>query len=107
MAEKKTKKNKETKTDEVKSKYSGILLRPRVTEKASLLQVENIYVFEIAPNAGKREIIKAIKDIHKVSPIKINIVRNPAKKIFLRGKANYKGGVKKAYIHLKAGDKIK
>jgi large subunit ribosomal protein L23 len=87
-------------------KYDGILLKPRVTEKASLLQAQNVYAFEIADGSGKKEIAKAVKEAYKVTPIRINIVKNPAKSIFMKGKKGMVGGVKKAYVFLKQGDKI-
>ena len=48
----------------------------------------------------------AIKAFYKVTPEKINIVRNPSKTVFVRGKKGVKSGVKKAYVYLKEGDKI-
>jgi ribosomal protein L23 len=48
----------------------------------------------------------AIKAYYKVVPIKINVVRNPTKKVFIRGKKGIKAGVKKAYVYLKKGDKL-
>lgn len=90
----------------LKSKYADILIRPRVTEKATFVSAANVYTFEIAPIATKKQVAEAIKSFYKVSPIKINIVRNPAKEIFVRGKKGRHGGVKKAYVYLKEGDKI-
>ena len=107
MPKKVVKKNlKKTPAGGEASKYAGILIRGRVTEKASLLQSQNVHVFEVAEGAGKKEIGKAVKDIHKVTPQRINIVRNPAKTIFMKGRKGLSGGVKKAYVFLKTGDKI-
>ena len=106
MAKKKAKKE-ESKKEEVKMKYEGILLRPRVTEKAGFLQAEgNVYTFEVAADAAKKEIAKAVKEAYKVTPIQVNTVKNPAKTIFMKGRRGLSGGVKKAYVYLKAGDKI-
>lgn len=91
---------------DLKAKYADILIRPRITEKASLVLESNVYTFEVAPTATKNQIEGAIKIFYKVSPTKIRIVRNPAKKVFLRGKKGVKAGVKKAYVYLKKGDKI-
>lgn len=110
MADKKPKnnkgKNKKEEKEVVKTKYSGVLLRPRVTEKSSFLQAGNVYTFEISPKANKPEVAKAIKEAHKVTPARINIVVNPSKKVFVRGKWSKKPGVRKAYVFLKEGDKI-
>lgn len=108
MVEKKIKKEKKEEAKaEPQSKYARVLLKPRVTEKASLLQLGNVYAFEIAVNATKPEVFKAVKDIHKVTPLRINIVKNPAKKVFFKGKKGSVAGVKKAYVLLKKGDTIK
>ncbi len=99
-------KKKETKKEEIKLKYGGIILRPRVTEKATFLQEGNVYTFEVASNAAKKEIMKAVKEAYKIMPLRINTVKNPAKQIFMKGKKGFSGGVKKAYVYLKPGDKI-
>ena len=98
---------KEIKKEEVKSKYSGVLIKPRVTEKASYLEARsNVYAFEVSSGAGKKEIAKAVKEMYKATPLKVNIVRNPAKIISMKGKRGLSGGVKKAYVFLKMGDKL-
>ena len=109
MAEKKIKNKKDKKEvkAEPQSRYASVLLKPRVTEKASFLQQGNVYTFEVAINATKSEVLKAVKDIYKVTPVRINIVKNPAKKIFFKGKRGVISGVKKAYVSLKKGDTIK
>jgi large subunit ribosomal protein L23 len=91
---------------DLKTKYSDIILRPRITEKASLVAEANIYAFEIASTATKNQVAEAVKVFYKVTPIKVNIVKNPAKEIFVRGKKGRKSGVRKAYVYLKKGDKI-
>lgn len=84
----------------------NILVRPRLTEKASLSIEKNVYVFDIAIDANKFEVEKAIKDLYKVEPVKVNIVQVPAKRIIYRGRKGIKSASKKAYIYLKEGDKI-
>jgi large subunit ribosomal protein L23 len=89
-----------------KAKYAGIILRPRITEKASFVAGSNVYAFEIAIEANKKQVAEAVKAFYNVAPIKVNIVKNPAKKVFIRGKKGVKNGIKKAYVYLKEGDKI-
>jgi len=91
---------------DLKAKYANIISRPRVTEKASFVAEANIHTFEVASSATKKEVAEAIKIFYKVIPIKVNIVKNPAKKVFIRGKKGRKAGVKKAYVYLKKGDKL-
>lgn len=91
---------------DLKAKYAEVLLRPRITEKANFAAEKNVHVFEISSLADKKSVSEAVKTYYKVTPIKVRIVRNPSKKVFVRGKKGVKGGVKKAYVYLKKGDKI-
>ncbi|HEC30521.1 MAG TPA: 50S ribosomal protein L23 [Candidatus Yonathbacteria bacterium] len=84
----------------------GILIRPYITEKASIISEANAYTFEVNTSANKSEIAKAIKELYKVTPKKINIVYRPAKKVVSKGKVGVKSRKKKAIIYLKKGDKI-
>lgn len=81
-------------------------LRPRVTEKATYLAEKGVYVFDVPHDATKGAIRSAIKTLFKVNPVKIAIVRLPAKKVFARGKKGRTARIKKAYVYLKAGEKI-
>lgn len=84
-----------------------ILKKPRITEKAALLaETQGTYVFEVDAHATKINIAKAIKTLYKVEPLKVNIVKLPAKKVFSKGKRGMTAAVKKAYVVLKKGDKI-
>ncbi|MEZ4103150.1 MAG: 50S ribosomal protein L23 [Candidatus Paceibacterota bacterium] len=59
-----------------------------------------------ATKASKLEIVKAIKSIYKVTPIKVNVVAVPKKRVVRKNTLGVKGGGKKAYVFLKKGDKI-
>ena len=84
-----------------------MLLRPRVTEKAALqANSKGVYVFEVTKNATKKSIIASIKDLYKVTPIRVHLLAIPTKAVFRRGKSGMTGGGKKAYVYLKKGDKI-
>ncbi len=86
---------------------STILIKPRVTEKASInAELKNVYVFEIAKGANKKDVMQAVKELYKVTPVKVATSRIPSKQVFVRGKWGVKSGGKKAYIYLKKGDKI-
>lgn len=90
-------------------KNYNILLKPRITEKATFLASDNkskVVTFEIDPRTTKSEVIKAVKDIYNIQPLKVNVVSIPAKKVVRRGKKGVKSGIKKALIYLKPGDNI-
>ena len=84
----------------------NILKHPRITEKAAILAEKNVYTFEVDPHAGKIEIARAVKQIYNVEPVRVNIIKLPAKKVMIRGKRGVKSAVKKALVYLKEGDKI-
>lgn len=88
-------------------KPNNVLLRPRITEKAVLAADKSrVYVFEVAKNATKKSISASVRDIYKVNPVKVRVAAIPSKQVFVRGKKGVKSGGKKAYVYLKAGDKI-
>ncbi|MDO8572883.1 MAG: 50S ribosomal protein L23 [bacterium] len=86
--------------------FSSVLLRPRITEKSSMLAEKNTYVFEIHPKANKKEVATAVTNIYKVTPTRVHIINLPAKKVFSRGKKGVQSAIKKAIVYLKHGDKI-
>ncbi len=86
---------------------STILIRPRITEKAAVLsESANVYTFEITKSATKTTVKRAVKEVYKVSPTRINIVKLPSKKVIVKGKKGSTRDIRKAYVYLKAGDKI-
>lgn len=86
---------------------STVLIRPRVTEKAAVLsESSNVFTFEVTKAATKTTIKRAVKEIYKVSPTKVNIVNVRSKKVFSKGKKGSTKEIVKAYVYLKAGDKI-
>lgn len=88
-------------------KNQTVLVKPWVTEKAALqANKTNTYVFEVSKDATKKSVIASIKDLYKITPIRVHLLAIPHKKVFRRGKVGMTGGGKKAYIHLKKGDKI-
>ena len=104
MATKKVMKKEEAK--EVSVPKSAFILGPRITEKAAYASENNVFVFNVAPDANKIQIRKAIKDMYKVTPTKIAIVVNKPKTVVFRGRLGKKSGFKKAYVTLKKGDTI-
>jgi large subunit ribosomal protein L23 len=90
----------------MKSAYQ-IIRRPVITEKGlGVKETEATLVFEVAPKATKTEIKEAVQTIFKV---KVDSVRtsNLQGKERRRGRfAGYRPDWKKAYVKLKAGEKM-
>ena len=84
-----------------------VIVRPIVTEKGvTKKDAENTLVFEVAPQATKTEIKSAVQKLFKV---KVNDVRtvNNVGKLRRRGRfSGYRSDWKKAYVRLKAGEKM-
>ena len=104
---------KSTETKKVEVSYAGrsgemehILTKPHITEKASMHAEKNVYVFEVSKRANKTLVRNTIKELYKVSPIKVNIINLPAKKVSSKGIKGMKTGKKKALVYLKKGDTI-
>ena len=91
-----------------RSNLAHVLQSPRITEKASLQQLSNVYVFNISPRATKTQVDETIRALYNVSPRKIAIVNTPAKKTHsMRTRiVGSKGGGRKAYVYLKKGETI-
>ena len=88
--------------------YTQIILRPHVSEKATLVKSEaNQVVFQVLPSANKIEIKKAVEEAFDVKVDKVNIAR---KKTLTQRKANRRlardPGFRKAYVTLAEGEKI-
>lgn len=96
--------SKTAKTDAMD--YAGVLRNPRITEKAAHISDQNVYTFDVAPSASKIEIMKAIKAIYKLTPIKVNVSAIPTKRVFRAKHIGVKRGGRKAYVYLNKGDKI-
>src|SRR3989338_6638103 len=70
---------------------SGVILRHRVTEKATVLsekQGRTICVFEVSRDANKNSVIRAIQGLYKVTPDKVAVLRILPKKNFVRGRVS-------------------
>ena len=85
-----------------------IIVRPIITEKSMLGAVNKVYTFEVAKSANKIEIAKACEAIFgdKIKVAKVNTLINRGKIKRVRMVAGKKPNWKKAYITLKAGQKI-
>ena len=85
-----------------------VIVRPIVTEKSSLLSEEhNKYVFEVSPNANKRQIKEAVETIFDKKVVKVNTIVMPAKR-GRRGRRTYLRSKewKKAIVTLEPGETI-
>ena len=85
---------------------TSILVHPHITEKAAMAAEHGVYVFRVEKTATKITVAKAVKELYKVTPVKVRVVNIPRKAVIVRGRKGMQPGFKKAYIYLKKGDKI-
>ena len=85
----------------------NVIRRPLITEKAlTSREVEGSLVFEVAVNASKSEVKQAVETLFKVKVASIRTVKVVGKE---RKRGKYAGFLpdwKKAYVRLKAGEKV-
>ncbi len=84
-----------------------ILRRPIISEKAAKLSESNGIAFEVAMDATKEDVARAVQAIYGVKPTKVNIVIVKGKVKTFRGRSRgTQRDVKKAYISLPADAKL-
>ncbi len=90
----------------MKSAYQ-IIRRPVITEKGlGIKETQSTLVFEVAAKATKTEVKEAVQTIFKVKVDSVRTANFPGKER-RRGKfAGYRPDWKKAYVKLKAGEKM-
>jgi large subunit ribosomal protein L23 len=83
------------------------LIKPLISEKSTMVNALNKYIFEVSRSANKVEIKKAIQELYNVRPLSVNIINSAGKKV--RSGRNYgqTKRVKKAIVTLQKGDTIK
>ena len=85
---------------------ADVIIKPRITEKSGLLSQGGVYTFEVKASANKPTVAKAIKALYKVTPVKITMINQPAKNVFVKGRRGVVSGFRKALVTVKKGDKI-
>jgi len=88
-------------------KLTDVIRRPLITEKTSILREDGrTIVFQVAPNANKTEIKRAVEKLlgSKVDSIRTSIAHGKVKR---QGRfAGRRSDWKKAYVKLAEGAKI-
>jgi len=84
----------------------SIIIRPIISEHSYDKMGENVYTFEVARDANKVEIAKAIEAIFEVKVTKVNTLNVKSKPKRVRYQAGRTRTWKKAMVTLAAGDSI-
>ena len=83
-----------------------VIRRPLVTEKSTLLREDaNVICFEVAPNANKIEVRRAVEDLFKVKVEEVRLFNVRGKMKRMGKNVGKRRDWRKAYVRLKAGEK--
>ena len=89
-----------------KPEHYDVIVKPVITEKATLASESGAVVFRVAPGATKPEIKEAVEVLFgvKVKAVNTTITKGKTKKF--RGRPGVRSDVKKAYVTLEEGNTI-
>lgn len=86
---------------------ANVLRRPVITEKSTILGEENKYVFEIAPEADKYDVARAVEYAYpNVKVVSVNTYRRKGKTKRVGTRARKRPDVKRAIVTLAPGNTI-
>lgn len=89
-----------------KSALYDVIRRPIITEKSTMAQENNAFVFEVATSATKAVIKEAVEEVFSVKVKAVNTVNTKGKTKKFRGKPGRRADTKKAYVTLEEGNTI-
>ena len=87
-------------------RHYDVVVRPIITEKATLVGEHNQVVFRVARGASKPEIKAAVEAIFDVRVVAVNTLVQKGKTKRWRGRSYRRQDVKKAIVTLAPGDTI-
>lgn len=116
----KTKKKAEPKSEETKVEIPKIekrekdlntaayriLLRPVVSEKATMAESNNTYIFRVSSCASKFDVSEAVQKVYGVRPVHVSMINVLGKSMRTRSGSAKRGDWKKALVTLPAGQTI-
>ncbi len=85
---------------------ADLVIKPIITEKATLQLEQDKYVFDVLPKATKPEIKAAIESLFDVKVTGVNTIRPPRKKRRVGRFIGHKPLYKRAIVTLEEGDSI-
>jgi len=89
-----------------KPEHYDVIVRPVITEKATLASENGAVVFEVAIDASKPQIKDAVESLFNVKVKAVNTTITKGKTKRFRGIMGKRKDVKKAYVTLEEGNTI-
>ena len=90
----------------VKPEHYDVIVKPIITEKATMASEANAVVFEVAIGANKPKIKEAVEALFGVKVKAVNTTITKGKTKLFRGRKGTRKDVKKAYVTLEEGNTI-
>ena len=88
-------------------KHAGIIRRIQVTEKGTALAAQNMFLLEVAPEAGKLEIKQAVEEQFGVHVLAVRTQNYTGKPMVTRTRhRTRRPDWKRAIVTLRAGERI-
>ena len=87
--------------------YEDVLIKPVLSEKATMLREQNKYTFVVSKDATKFQIKEAVRKLFNVKVVDCTTVNVMGKVKRLRGRPGMTAGYKKAIVKLAPGETIK
>jgi large subunit ribosomal protein L23 len=89
-----------------KPEHYDVIVKPVITEKATLASEAGAVVFQVAKDASKPQIKEAVESLFGVKVKAVNTVVTKGKAKRFRGRPGTRSDVKKAYVTLEEGNTI-
>ena len=89
-----------------KAEHYDVIVKPIITEKATMTSESNGVVFQVSKDANKPQIKQAVEALFNVKVKAVNTTITKGKTKRFRGRPGVRSDVKKAYVTLEAGNSI-
>ena len=89
-----------------KAEHYDVIVKPIITEKATLTSESNGVVFQVSKDSTKPQIKEAVEALFGVKVKAVNTTITKGKTKRFRGQLGRRSDVKKAYVTLEAGNTI-
>ena len=89
-----------------KAEHYDVIVKPIITEKATMTSENNGVVFQVTKDSTKPQIKEAVEALFGVKVKAVNTTITKGKTKRFRGRPGRRSDVKKAYVMLEAGNSI-
>ena len=89
-----------------KPEHYDVIVKPIITEKATMTSENNGVVFQVAKDSNKPQIKQAVEALFGVKVKAVNTTITKGKTKRFKGRPGVRSDVKKAYVTLEAGQTI-